>query len=77
MGQRITLVSKQKRPKHRSHHKIIEAKKPIAIAVPKGHVPLLAVHPEAGLLEIFPVPRKALKEKSWWDKFVDWASPAQ
>jgi hypothetical protein len=65
-------VSKQHRPKHHSR-KVIEARKPVAIAVPKGHVPLLAVHPQAGLLEIIPVPRAVLKEKSWWDKFVDWS----
>jgi hypothetical protein len=43
----------------------------VAIALPKGTAPVLALHVEEGLLHVVPVPTAALK-KSWWEKFMAW-----
>jgi hypothetical protein len=70
-------MSKQKRPQRRNLPKIIKAERRLAIKVPPHAVPFLAVDHEAGLVHVVPVPREVLHEKSWWEKFVDWAAPAQ
>lgn len=36
----------------------------VRVAVPRDHVPVVAVHPVKGIVEVVPVPKK--KKLTWW-----------
>ena len=45
-------------------------KVPVAVALPKNHVAVLAVSAEG--VHVLPVPKKVI-EKTGWEKFLNWA----
>jgi hypothetical protein len=44
----------------------------VAVALPKDHVPVLALHIDKNMLHVVPVPKAAVK-KNWWERFLVWS----